>query len=383
MVFDQGTRVSTAVPTAPVGVIHGRPSTFAERGVCVPFTTPILAQARIRMDRYEQLECLLPGFSGGKGTYVFSWKTIPEVIKITLHDRALHKEILEYGANSPDTIRHCGLTIAARGFAGLAAAHQAKQALALDQQYVVLTNYVFVLELLKLVGVSTPELLKTGLGTDEARQTAKDALNRVAESFKIAPDSLYARVEELSLQLAPVGLPQAPRPGRLRSLIDRLQDFEKSLLSWGAVEATEAAGLAGFIADCAQQTVSLAETRIARLDKLMKKVRDIVVGGNKVAEELDSTIVNLSWLLDGWDYICQLWEDSRDQSEDMQRIAVCEIFRIAPMIPSAELAANESFDMEDLKRVQRRWVRANQDWRTGGLDYDAVRRVEQLKAKVA
>ncbi len=375
--------MSTAVPTTHLGIIQGRPSTFAERGVCVPFTTPILAQARIGMDRYEQLECLLPGFSGGKGTYVFSWKTVPEVIKITLHDRALHKEILEVGANSPDTIRTCALTIAARGFAGLAAAHQAKQALALDQQYVVLTNYVFVLELLKLVGVSTPDLLKTGLGTEEARQTAKNALNQVAENFRIAPDVLYGRVEELSLQLAPVGLPQAPRPGRLRSLVDRLRTFEKSVLDWGAVETTEASGLASFIADCAQQTVGLAETKLSRLDKLLKKTRDVVVGNNKVSAEVDSTVTALSWLLDGWEYICQLWEDSRDQSEDMQRIAICEVFRIAPVIPSEELAANETFDMEDMKRVQRRWVRGNQDWRTGGMDYDAVRRIEQLKAKVA
>lgn len=332
------------------------------------------------MDRYEQLECLLPGFSGGKGTYVFSWKSVPEVIKITLHDRALHKEIMEAGANSPDTIRTCSLTIAARGFAGLAAAHQAKQALALDQQYVVLTNYVFVLELLKLVGVSTPDLLKTGLGTDEARLTAKNALNEVAENFNISPDALYSRVEELSVQLAPVGLSQAPRPGRLRSLITRLKAFEKSIVAWGIAETTEAAGLASFIAECAIQTMGLAENRLARLDKLFKKTRDVVVGGNKVSKEIDHTLMTLSWLLDGWDYICQLWEDSSDQSEDMQRIAICEIFRIAPMIPSEELAVNEPVDMEDLKRVQRRWVRGNQDWRTGGLDYDAVRRIETLKA---
>lgn len=374
--------MSTAVPTAPLGIIHGRPSTFAERGVCMPFTTPILAQARIRMDRYEQLECLLPGFSGGKGTYVFSWKSVPEVIKITLHDRALHKEILENGANSPDTIRFSALAVAARGFAGLAAAHQAKQALALDQQYVVLTNYVFVLDLLKLVGVSTPELLKTGLGTDEARQMAKDALNRVAENFQMTPDALYSRVEELSLQLAHVGLPQAPQPGRLRTLMDRLRAFEKSVLAWGTVESTEASGLATFMAECAQQTVALAEARFSRLDRLFRKTRDIVVGGNKVAAEVDSIVTALSWLLDGWEYICQLWEDSHDQSEDMQRIAICEVFRIAPVIPSEELVANENFDVEDLKRVQRRWVRANQDWRTGGLDYDAVRRIEHLKARV-
>ncbi|MFC7334972.1 hypothetical protein [Rhodocista pekingensis] len=374
---------SAPVSAAQVGVIHGRPSTFAERGVCVPFTTPILAQARIRMDAQERLECLLPGFSGGKGTYVFGWKALPEVIRITLHDRALHREILETKANTPDTIRHCSLQVAARGFAGLAAAAQARQALALDRDYTVLTNYVFVLELLKQVGTQAPDLLRAGLDSEATRQRAKSALTRVAEGFGMVPDMLYGRVEELSTLLAPLGLPQAPHPGRLRQLMRRLEWFRDDVATWAVTEATEAESLARFMAECADQTLTIAATRLARVDPLLTRLRPIVTGEEKSLREVRAGVTSLSWLLDGWDYICQHWEDSRAQSDEVQRLAMCELFRIAPIIPVQELAANENFDMEELRRVQRRWVRANQDWRTGGLDYDAIRRIETVKAKLA
>lgn len=368
-----------------LGVLQqSRPSTFADRGICVPFTTPILAQSRVRMNRNDRLECLLPGFSGGKGTYVFSWRAVPDVLKITLHDRALHKDILESKADSPDSIRGCALTIAARGFAGLAAAQQAKKLLAQDQQYVVLTNYVFVLELLKLVGVQSQDLLNSGLASDNSRHVAKAALNRAAERLKMPSDALYSRVEELSSFLAPIGFPMAPRPGRLRELLIRLEGFRDSVLRWSTADTTEAAALAAFIAQCADQTIQLARQRLARVDPLLTRVKDVVVGESRTEKEIRGGVSALSWVLDGWDYICQLWDENVDQSEDMQRIAMCEIYRIVPSMPAEELVVNENalLDTDDLKRVQRRWVRANQDWRATGLDYDAVGRLEQIKARM-
>ena len=36
----------------------------------------------------------------------------------------------------------------------------------------------------------------------------------------------------------------------------------------------------------------------------------------------------------------------------------------------------------DLGAVQRRWVRANEDWRSGRLDMAQVRRIESVRASV-
>ena len=81
------------------------PSTFEERGTIVPFTTPELAQARVRRDARGQLELLVAGFSGGRGIYVFPWYQVPEILRLTLHDQALHAEISHSDATTPDRMR--------------------------------------------------------------------------------------------------------------------------------------------------------------------------------------------------------------------------------------------------------------------------------------
>lgn len=375
--------MAETLQTSPhLGILHGRPSTFLERGVCVPFTTPLLSQARLRMDRYGQLECLLPGFSGGKGTYVFSWKTVPEVFRTTLHDRALHREIQERKANTPDAMRSAALSVAARGLAGIAAAVVATEALEKEQRYAVVTNYVLVLELLREAGVNAPDLIRAMADAEQARQMAKNALKWIADSYGMTADEMYALAEEISAQLAPVGFPHSPTPGRLRDLVRRLGEFRDQMNQWAGTDATDAAGLATFLAKVADETLGIAQARLTSLDWLLVKTRALMVEP-AVRAEARSLMGTLSWLMDGWDYMVQIWQDAADQSDDVQRQTLCELFRIAPVIPMEELASNENLDVEALRAVQRRWVRGNQDWRTGGLDYDAVRRIEAAKANIA
>lgn len=79
------------------------PVTFADRGATVPFTTPVLAAARLRSLGPEKVEYLIPGLSGSKGTYVIPAKAIPEMFKLTVHDRALLEEMEVKVATSPTT----------------------------------------------------------------------------------------------------------------------------------------------------------------------------------------------------------------------------------------------------------------------------------------
>ena len=73
------------------------PATFAERGATVPFTTPVLAAARLRSTQPERVEYLIPGLSGSKGTYVIPAKSVPEMFRLTVHDRALLEEMERKG----------------------------------------------------------------------------------------------------------------------------------------------------------------------------------------------------------------------------------------------------------------------------------------------
>src|ERR1700712_5461419 len=49
------------------------PTTFLERGVAVPFTTPMLAGTRARPAEKQGLELVIPNPSGGRGVYIMAW----------------------------------------------------------------------------------------------------------------------------------------------------------------------------------------------------------------------------------------------------------------------------------------------------------------------
>ena len=52
------------------------PSTFAQRGVAVDFTTPLLVQSRIRQSDGDRVELILPNLAGGKGSYILAWRSL-------------------------------------------------------------------------------------------------------------------------------------------------------------------------------------------------------------------------------------------------------------------------------------------------------------------
>ena len=52
------------------------PATFLERGVAVPFTTPMLAGTRARPSERGGTELLVPNPSGGTGVYILPWGSL-------------------------------------------------------------------------------------------------------------------------------------------------------------------------------------------------------------------------------------------------------------------------------------------------------------------
>jgi hypothetical protein len=86
-----------------------QPATFLERGATVPFTSPLLQQARIRLGLGGTREIVLRNPSGGPGWYVGPWDGVAEMARATVHDRLVYKRIEETGAISPLDIRRAGL----------------------------------------------------------------------------------------------------------------------------------------------------------------------------------------------------------------------------------------------------------------------------------
>jgi hypothetical protein len=359
------------------------PASFAERGAVVPFTTPLLNQARMRKDRAKRVEFLLPNFSAGKGIYVVPWKSLPSLMTVTLHDRLLYEGLEGVDELTPEAVRRAALEVAAGGVAGPQAATAAKATRARDAQYLTLTNFSLVVELLKLVGIGAEDLLRPGLSVEESRTLARASLDRVAQIVKIPPDELSAKVEMLSETIAPVGLPGVSQPGRLRQLRTRLEVMRHSLEAWAEADSSDLAQLGTFCAQIIKHTQELLDIRLGRFDDACRDLRKMVQDDMGAKRAILEHLSGISWLLDGWDFLTVMWAAVADKPHETQQTTMSEMFRYVPLIPRQEAIAADNFDFEGLARIQRRWMLVNEDWRTGTLDMPAVMRIEALKAEMA
>ena len=110
------------------------PMSFRERGATVPFTTPLLLNARIRSASSGRgFEMVVANPSGGRGALILPWSSMPEICAPTLFDRHLWESLANTDDISPIGIRREAQRLAVQGLAGRNSAISAKDALRRDQ----------------------------------------------------------------------------------------------------------------------------------------------------------------------------------------------------------------------------------------------------------
>ncbi|WP_029008380.1 hypothetical protein [Azospirillum halopraeferens] len=359
------------------------PSTFEERGTAVAFTTPLLSQTRVRMDDRRRLEVLIPSFSEGKGIYVVPWKAVPDMVSMTVHDRFLHEQIVRSGGCSPQDIRKATLRAARSGLAGPDAVQAARAALAMDEEHRTLTNFLLMVEVLRTAGMTPRELLRTDLDSREGSALARSFMTKAAAALRLEPAELFARVSEMADAMSPVGLIQAPEPGRLRRRMRMVAEFRDSIAEWSRESLTDAAPVAAFCADVATHTLEIGERVLADFDRRAGAIGAAIRDWDAQVDTVHGLAARLAWLVDGWDYIVRAWDQARSRDQHEQSMEVAEIFRILPLVPRCESDHDHAAAAGDVLVRHRRSVRAYEDWRTGVLDVELVRRIERIKARAA
>jgi hypothetical protein len=278
----------------------------------------------------------------------------------------------------PATVRTATLSVAAKGLAGRDAMRRAQTLLAQEKEEALLTNFLLVVDMLKLAGISAQELMAGRAGEDtEARM--KRAIFQVARTLQISPEVLYQRIEVLTRSTFTVGLPWAPTPGRLRRLLGDLDAFAESLTQWQSRDVTAAAEVGRFAAAVALRTTSLARVTMGESDKLIRNVLSIMRNWERDAKIISAQMSRLAWLLDGWSYIVALWISVENEPHERQRDTILEMARLIPIMPREISEWTDSGLDQESKSIQRKWVRLNQDWRTGRNLQDMVARNEVLK----
>ena len=359
------------------------PSTFEERGIAVPFTTPVLAQTRVRLDDRERLEVLIPGFAGGKGTYILPWKGIPEMVTMTVHDRTLHEEITESKVSSPHDMRLAALKVARSGLAGAEAAKAAQKALNAEMEQRTLVNFRLMMMALELSGLGMGEFRQAGIDSDAGQEIAKRGLVTLGWKIGITGEECYQRIQELSELLTPIGFAEEIPPGRTREVLASLASLRYSLRRWARGNPTDDAPLTEFASEVAHHTLDVTEGVIQDIDKTLSDYRALLAEWDKRHEGFRRAVGRLSWLLDGWEYVIAVWQEAGKGTLSDQARALSEILRVLPLLPKEESNGEDHGKAAALRTNQVKTVKLHEDWRTGEMDMELILRIESRRAKVA
>lgn len=366
--------IKTQLP--PIQSYH--PTTFLERGVAVPFTTPLLGGTRARPAVKPGLELVIPNPSGGRGVYVLTWPGISSLCQPTLHDKIFNKRIAGLESITPATIRRIGREVAAEGLAGEEAMEAARQASGHDKDDGLVTNYLLLMNLIEQVNV-VPAAGAAVLDREaRARLTVAWVAPRIGQSAAWTATAL----ESLAAVFGGIGVSAAAPPARLPRLHSLLRATRDDIAGWSrTLPHDDHEPISRMIRDVAGVTLSLSETLLAHAKSMTANMIDLLHAWSNDAGLVAHVAARPEWLLDGWEQICLIWNFAVDDAG--RRAALVEIAGLVPVLPRE---VNDWCDtVPDATNTLRfrRTVRLNEDWRTGATVMDLIARNEHFRAVTA
>jgi hypothetical protein len=360
-----------------------RPTTFLERGVAVPFTTPHLLGGRIRPGERRIPELVLANPAGTEGVYILPWAALPDFCPPSLHDRAIWSRINGLQLLTPRSVQTAARKVAAEGFAGRDAAAAARVAGGSAEQQRVLLHYHLLLEL-----VRQGEPASSGLPPPErdtptnVERRARKVLEGLRQDNSLPPSAAVDALEEISSAFEGTGLRGNPTGAALPLLCLEVATVIQQVMAWGDAGTPEQRQSSRLLVQAAEVTLRCARVALANAQAQLEDIWALV---HRWRVEPDSVLVLVErseWLLDGWRQICALWRSSPAEG---RLGAALEMAALVPVIPS-EVGAWCGFDasgeMDATRGGLRNWrrtVKPHQDWATGRV----MERNEHLRAIAA
>jgi hypothetical protein len=357
----------------PIQAYH--PTTFQERGVLIPFTTPLLGGTRARPGEKAGLELVIPNPSGGPGVYIMDWSAISDLCRPTLHDRQLSERIAAIPNVVPSAIRRVAREVAAEGLAGEEAMQAALATADAEKQDRTVTNFLLLMALVDQVALfkDAPK------GVPDMETRARLTVARIAPGIGRSADWVATALESLGDAMAALGVAGQPTLSRVPRLIDLLGDTCASLGAWSRNQKdADQASYVEMINTTASHTLALARDTTDRGRGLTKNLTELL---RRWAADSDSGVrlaARPEWLLDGWEQICLIWRCARDDAS--RRAALIEIAQLVPIIPLEAFHWSDIVIELDVATRVRRNIPLNEDWRTGAIVFDLIARNESIRA---
>ncbi len=253
----------------------------------------------------------MPGLAGGRGTYVIPWKSVPEMFKLTVHDRALHEAICEAPDFSPRQIRMAALRVAQLGLAGRDASGAAWAHLQREDNLELVARFFLTLRIVERM--ATEPLTLAELGTTPGQKKAGRILSGIAGALGCTYDDLHERIDVWSKTVCQVGLTEMPAEAMARKLINRLKPLGDQFLEWGKGETEDqidGAADARLASDIARETWRLATEYATDIDATVKQPAESLRNWNGTLRATERTVHKLLWILDGWEQVVKLWDQA-------------------------------------------------------------------------
>ena len=349
-----------------------QPTTFLERGVAVPFTTPLLAGARARPGE-AGIDLIVPHPAGVRGVYIMAWSALPDFCTATLHDLMLSERISALKAVTPSDIRAAARAIAGEGAAGRGAREAARAAMNAERHEVLLTNILLLQLLVEQVHGSsaTPA---------ELDRRAKAAILALVPKLQRPAPAITNDIEQLSSLFTGLGA----GPTRDRARCARLADTIQTMMAEVRPLADRYPGPTGLAASlvlgAAEVTLSLARRTLSEARVQLDDLPALLASWAADNMRVTSMLTRTDWLLDGWEHICLIWKLADDAN---CRAAISEMALMVPVIPKeASEWLGLAIDEGDRQRL-RKTVFSFEDWRSGGLVYELIGRNELIRALAA
>jgi hypothetical protein len=355
------------------------PTTFLERGVAVPFTTPLLGGTRARPADRSGTELIIPNPSGSRGVYILPWHGVRQLCAPTVHDAILQEKISALPAVTPAAIRRAAHEVAAEGFAGEDARQSAQATAHNDTSDRLVLNFQLLVMLIQQVDPSGPAPAEH---PEELEDRARRTVARIAPGLGRSPNVVADSLESLADLLQALGTQGQARQARIPRLLRLLSDVRNEMDEWGQSHDNDQwAAYAQMICTNADLTLSLAAKSLDAVHAMTGDMVGLLRNWTRSPDTVAHLATRPEWLLDGWEPICLIWHEAADLAG--QRRALAEMAQLVPVLPRE--TSEWSGVPEDLIRRTslRKLVRLNRDWRTEAAVFALIARNERLRSLAA
>ncbi|MCA3405835.1 MAG: hypothetical protein INF54_00755 [Roseomonas sp.] len=331
-------------------------ASFAALGASVPFTSPRLLGARIRLEPNGRgFELILVNPAQTKGTYVMPWRALPDIGAPSLFDLRLWEILSQLKDINPTAIRHEALKVASEGTAGRQVAHAARKALA-DEQF---NQSRLMRQFLAQLAGGVPASLQAEAAPSADEQRIQTLQPPAQPLDPALMESLGALAETLAC-LGPSGPTEKAPFIRLREEILGMSGTFRAASK--NREAGDEANVLHFLSDATETLLhyvdlAWAETE-ARLGDMVQLLSRPRINAAKIIERAR----RVEWLLDGWSILVALWHRT---PQELRHVIAWDMAALLPPLPRE---VHDWFTSEKTRKAPARLARVisqGTDWRTG------------------